>query len=175
MMQRIYTFARDQSGAAAIEFAFVLPIMLTLCLGMFEAAGLVSANMKVGNAAQLLGDLVAQQTNETNSLTSNFCAGAQIALTPLSPSSLKADIVSVTHYSAGISVDWQDTTCGGAATISNGASLASSLIPNVGDSVIIVVATYNYASPVSYVLKSSYSLGQTTYSRPRNVPNITHS
>ncbi len=166
---------KNRRGAAMVEFALILPVFLTICLGMFEVAGVVNANMKVTSAGQLLGDLVAQQTNETNTLTSNFCSGAQMALSPLSPASLKADIVSVTHYSGGTSVDWQDTTCGGASTIANGATLAASLVPNVGDSVIIVVATYNYSSPVSYVLKSSYTLGQTMYSRPRNVTNITHS
>jgi Flp pilus assembly protein TadG len=170
----VESFLKDQRGAAAIEFALLLPVLLTLTIGMFEMAGLISANMKLINSAQLMGNLVAQQTNETNSMTSNFCTGAQDALSPLAATSFKATVASVTHYSTGTAVDWQDTTCGG-ATLSNAATLAASVIPNVGDSVIIVEASYNYTSPVVFVLSSSYGLTQTTYSRPRNVTNVTHS
>jgi Flp pilus assembly protein TadG len=175
MSRLLHAFARNQKGAATIEFAFVVPVFLIICLGMFEAAGVVSANMKLENAAQLMANLVAQQSNETNSMTSNFCTGAQYAMEPLSGTPLKADVVSVTNSSGTDTVNWQDTTCGSASTVSNGSSIASSLIPNSGDSVIVVVATYTYTSPLSYVLKSSYTLTQTTYSRPRNVTSITHS
>jgi Flp pilus assembly protein TadG len=175
MMRILHSFAKDQSGTAAIEFAFVLPALLTLCLGMFEFASFINADMKLANTAQLMADLVAQQTNETNSLTSNFCTGGQMSLAPLSTATLKVAIASVTHYSGGTSVDWQDTTCGGAATIANAVALATPVIPNVGDSVIVTQATYSYASPVTYVLASKYTLTQTSFSRPRNVANVTHS
>jgi Flp pilus assembly protein TadG len=174
MMRTLHSFAKDQAGTAAIEFALVLPALLTLCLGMFEFASFVTADMKLNNTAQLMADLVAQQTNETNGMTSNFCTGGQMALTPLSTKTLKVTLVSVTHYSAGMSVDWQDTTCGG-STISNAVALATPVIPNVGDSVIIAQALYTYQSPVTYVLNSQYSLTQTSFSRPRNVTNVTHS
>ena len=74
---------------------------------MFETAGVVSANMKLENAAQLMADLIAQQSNETNGMTSNFCTGAQYAMAPLSGTPLKAAVVSVTHQSGGDTVNWQ--------------------------------------------------------------------
>ena len=175
MIRHLHSFLKDQTGTAAIEFAFVLPALLTLCLGMFEFSEFVSADMKLANTSQLMSDLVAQQANETNSLTSNFCTGGQMALTPLPSATLKVALASVTHYAAGISVDWQDTTCGSAASVSNAVALATPVIPNVGDSVIIAQATYTYQSPVTYVLNSSYVLTQTSFSRPRNVTSVTHS
>jgi Flp pilus assembly protein TadG len=173
MMRCLKIFCHNQRGSIAIEFALIAPVLLTLTIGMFEVAGLVSADMKLANAAQLLGDLVAQQTIQTNTMTTNFCTGAKDAMSPLSGTPFKATIASVTHNSSGTVIDWQDTTCGG-ASIANVASLAATVTPNVGDSVIIVQATYSYTSPVTYVLSSTYSLTQITYSRPRNVVTVTH-
>lgn len=171
---RLISFLACQRGAAAIEFAILAPLLLTLSLGTFEVASLINADMKLANAAQVIGDLVAQQSNETDAETANFCTGGQMAMTPLSSTSLTATIVSVTHTGGGETVDWQDTSCGG-SPIGDAASLAAPVTPNVGDSVIIVVAKYQYNSPLSYVLASNYSLTQTTYSRPRNVTTVTHS
>jgi len=173
MMKLLHRFAIDQRGTAAIEFAFTFPMLLTLTIGMFEVAGFVSANMKLANTAQLISNLVAQQSIETNALTTNFCNGGQMALAPLPTTSMKVSVASVTHKTGGTAVDWVDNTCGGSG-ITGAVTLAGPLTPNVGDSVIIVQVSYLYASPVSYVLATSYALTQTSFTRPRNVPNITH-
>lgn len=174
IMRGFHPLIQDRNGAAAIEFALILPLLLILSLGMFEIAGVISADMKLANATQLVSDLVAQQSNETDSLTANFCTGGEMAMAPLSGTSLKATVVSVTHDSGGTAVDWQDTSCGG-SDISNAVSLAASVTPNVGDSVIIVVTNYQYTSPLDYVLSKNYTLTQTSFSRPRNVATVTHS
>ena len=108
-------------------------------------------------------------------MTSNYCTGGQLVMMPFASSPLSATIASVTHYAAGISVDWQDTTCGSATSISNATTLASSVVPNVGDSVIIVKANYSYTSPISYVLSASFTLSQTAFSRPLKSSQVTHS
>ncbi|MEJ0062818.1 MAG: hypothetical protein WDO70_06360 [Alphaproteobacteria bacterium] len=84
-------------------------------------------------------------------------------------------MASVTHYTASTTVDWQDTTCGGATAISGAPALASVVIPNVGDSTIIVQATYTYSSPLHYLLASNYTLTKTVFARPRGMTAITHS
>ncbi|HXP30742.1 MAG TPA: TadE/TadG family type IV pilus assembly protein [Stellaceae bacterium] len=165
----------SQSGAVAVEFALVFPILLTLYFGSFEVTRVVNANTRVANTAQTVADLVAQQTAVSNAMTSNYCTGGQLVMMPFASSPLSATIASVTHYAAGISVDWQDTTCGSATSISNATTLASSVVPNVGDSVIIVKANYSYTSPISYVLSASFTLSQTAFSRPLKSSQVTHS
>ncbi|MDE2165951.1 MAG: pilus assembly protein [Alphaproteobacteria bacterium] len=175
MLRWLVRLLRHQDGAALVEFALILPIMITLFLGAFEVTRVVAADMRLENAAQSVADMIAQQTNVTSTTMTNFCNGGQLSMTPLAGTSLKIAVAEVTNTGAGLVVDWSDTTCNSATAISNATTLATSLVPNTNDSVIIVQATYAYTSPISYVLSSSYTLTQTAFQRPYNVGTITHS
>ena len=175
MMRRARNLMTHQGGTALIEFALVLPIMITLFLGVFEGTRIVAASMRLANAAQSVADMIAQQSNITSTTMTNFCNGGQLSMTPLSGTSLKVAVAEVTNNNGSLVVDWNDTTCNSATTIANATTLATTLVPNANDSVVIVQATYAYTSPISYVLSSSYTLTQTAYQRPYNVGTITHS
>jgi Flp pilus assembly protein TadG len=58
---RFRSFGTNLSGAAAVEFAFVVPIMLTFYFGSMELSQGIEVNKKVGRASSLVGDLVTQQ------------------------------------------------------------------------------------------------------------------
>ncbi len=175
MLRRLHRLVAHQGGAALIEFALIVPIMITLFMGLFEVTRVVAADMRLMNAAQSVADMIAQQSNITSTMMTNFCNGGKLAVTPLAGTSLKIAVAEVTNTSAGLTVDWNDTTCNTATTIANAKTLATSLVPNTNDSVVIVQATFAYTSPVSHVLSSSYTLTQTAYQRPYNVGTITHS
>jgi Flp pilus assembly protein TadG len=174
MLRRLAHFLRHRDGTAAIEFALILPIMIILFLGAFEVTRVVAADMRLANAAQSVADMIAQQSNVTPAMMTNFCDGGQLSMTPLPSASLQVAVAEVTNTGSGLVVDWTDTTCNSASAISNPTTLATSLVPNTNDSVIIVQATYAYTSPISYVLSKSYTLTQTAYQRPYNVGTITH-
>ena len=175
MLRRLQRLLTHQGGTALIEFALILPIMVTLFLGVFEGTRVVAASMRLANAAQSVADMIAQQSNITSAMMTNFCSGGQLSMTPLSGASLQISVAEVTNSGSSLTVDWNDTTCNSATAIANATTLATSLVPNANDSVIIVQATYAYASPISYVLAKTYTLTQTAYQRPYNVATITHS
>jgi Flp pilus assembly protein TadG len=50
----------DLAGVSAVEFAFILPVMLTLYIGTFEIAQGVSIQRKVTLTAHTVADLVSQ-------------------------------------------------------------------------------------------------------------------
>lgn len=52
----------DERGAAAVEFAFIMPIMLTLYLGSMEASQGFDVNKRVGRAANMVADMITQQS-----------------------------------------------------------------------------------------------------------------
>jgi Flp pilus assembly protein TadG len=54
-------FGTDRRGAAAIEFAFIAPILLVLYFMTMEVSQAIETNKKVGRIASMVGDLVAQQ------------------------------------------------------------------------------------------------------------------
>jgi Flp pilus assembly protein TadG len=173
-MKKLRTLLRDQSGMGIVEFALLAPIMLSFLLGGFELTQIVSADLRVSDAAQTMADLISQQTTVNPTTLANYCSGAKLVMTPFSPTPLQIAVASVTNTNGTDAVDWTNVTCGSAAGISNAIALASPMIPNNGDSVIVVKASYSYTGVTHFVLAAGYSLTQTMFARPRNISQIAY-
>ena len=167
MMSRLHQLLRDCRAVAVIEFAIIIPVMVTLTLGTFEVSRAVQAKMKASNAAQFIADMIAAQSSITAANLTNYCNGARMTMAPYSQSVLKAAVASVTNGTA----DWHDTTCGSATAIASPASL-STLDDGSGNSVVIVQTTYTYSGVLVYLLPTSITMTQTAFSRPRNVTTV---
>ena len=170
--------AGDRSGVVAIEFALILPIMLIIFFGSYEAANLVLAYMKLEDAAETAADLVAQTTVNTVLQTANFTGftnAIEQVLSPLptSGSQLKIAYASVTYSTGSPVIDWHYEYNGATAlTIAN--ITTNQNLANLGsetsgstDSVIVVQLTYAYTSSSSHELNSTYTLSEIAYNRPR--------
>ena len=59
-------FRKSQSGLAAIEFAFLLPLMLAIYLGIVELAQGLSASRKIDLVAHAMSDLTGQILGDPN-------------------------------------------------------------------------------------------------------------
>lgn len=64
-MMRIARFLRDRRGVAAVEFAFIAPLLLTLYFVTMEVAQGIETNKKVSRVGSMVADLVTQQPSET--------------------------------------------------------------------------------------------------------------
>jgi Flp pilus assembly protein TadG len=166
-MRRFYHLAVDRVGAASVEFAIVLPIMLALSFVALETTLAIMASMFLTNAAEAVADIVAQQSS-ANWSVSNVCTAGQLSMSPLSGTPLKVAIASVTNSGGSPTLNWQDTSCGNASTIPNVTGLAAPLVPDNGDSAIVVQATYAYTTPIKYLFTSVLNMQQTSIQRPRN-------
>ncbi|WP_042298779.1 TadE/TadG family type IV pilus assembly protein [Paraburkholderia kururiensis] len=177
----------DTRGVAALEFVFILPLMTGVLFGIYEIGQYARVNMQLANAATSMADLVAQQaagvSGGTTGSLGNFCAAGRLMMNPFPASatsgagSFSAAIASVTNYTAtGVTVDWEsDRACTVTATAlgATAKTLVASptnLVPNAGtpgDSVIVVQVTYQYSSPIQYLIPSAFTLTQTAFARPR--------
>jgi Flp pilus assembly protein TadG len=104
-------FARDRSGTAAIEFALVVPGLLTLAIGCYEAANLMLADLKLEAAAETAADLVAQTRINTvlqNSDFTNISNAVTQVMSPFPTSSnqLKIAYASVTYKTGSPLINW---------------------------------------------------------------------
>src|SRR5712671_5388223 len=52
--------AGDRAGTAAVEFALIMPLFVTLFFGTFEVANLLLADMKLTATAQAAADVLAR-------------------------------------------------------------------------------------------------------------------
>src|ERR1700742_830592 len=95
-LARLRGFAADQNGVSAVEFAILLPLMLTLYLGGVEISQAVSADRKTTLVAHTVGDLTAQSTDVTSAgdIPNFFNAGTKVAY-PFTATVLKMTVSSV--------------------------------------------------------------------------------
>ncbi len=59
--------ARDRRGVAAIEFAFIVPVLLSLYFVTMEVSQAIEINKKVGRVGSMVADLLTQQQATTKS------------------------------------------------------------------------------------------------------------
>jgi Flp pilus assembly protein TadG len=171
MRLRLSPVIGNRQGAALVEFAIILPVLVFLFFGTYEVTRLVRTQMKVANATQAYADVIAADTSGslTTANLSDDCTGAGLVLTPFPAASFSAAVASLTSNDGTTWTQvWHDiSTCGVTASIS-GVSLASGLPPTAtGDALIVVTAKYAYTSPISYLLPASQTLSKTAFARPR--------
>jgi Flp pilus assembly protein TadG len=182
-------FWKDKKGLAAVEFAFVAPVMLSMFFGLVELCQALSCRADVTNMASTGSDLIAQEKAVTDADLSNVGNALSAMLYPFDPSKAVITIYSITDNStvAG-KVAWSRTCTGpcsswtaGPTTAPTGSTggtiIASSNNGAYGStgSVILTQITYTYTSPLSYFLVGNYTMTNMFYSKPRRVTQITYS
>ncbi len=77
-------FLRDKRGVSAVEFAMLLPLMITLYIGGVEVSSAIAIDRKVTLVARTLGDLVAQSTSVNAADMTNILNAATTVVQPYS-------------------------------------------------------------------------------------------
>lgn len=67
LWRRTRAILGDRRGVAAVEFAFIAPVLLSLYLVSMEVSQGIEANKKVGRIGSMVADLVTQQQQITRS------------------------------------------------------------------------------------------------------------
>ncbi|MDR3376468.1 MAG: pilus assembly protein [Ancalomicrobiaceae bacterium] len=169
-------FRRNQRGVSAVEFALLLPLMLTIYIGGAELGQAISIYRKVGQTAFSLADLVSQVSNLTTSDMNNVLAAATAVMSPYPTSGTTMIVSSLCYSSAGkLTVDWSVANSGLAWTA--GAAPPSTVsVPNnilvKGTNTIVAYVTYTYDTGFAPFLKDAtgstlINLSDVAYLRPR--------
>lgn len=167
-MRRLFrSIVQDRRGVVAIECALTVPVAFSLFLATAEMTTLVRARMKFSAVADSMASLVAAQNPiGQGTMIADFCTGEGYAMAPFSAGSLAIRVDSVTNTAGTITDAWTKS-CGTVANASNPVTLASSLVPNAGNSVVVVQTQYTYSAPITYLLPATASFNGTAFAQPR--------
>jgi Flp pilus assembly protein TadG len=167
LMQRLGGMARDERGIAAVEFAMLLPLMLTLYLGGVEVSQAVAIDRKVSLVARAVGDLVSQGTTITDTEMTNILNAATAVNSPFPVANLKVTVSSIKiDANKKATVQWSDGLNTTARPVDQTVTLpAGVLIANT--TLIWAEAAYNYKPVIGYVITGSMNLTDQIYLRPR--------
>ena len=162
--------ADDTTGVSAVEFALVLPLMLTLFLGGAEVAQAISASRKVTLVSRTVADLASQYSTISEANMTNLLNASAAVISPFSSSALSVTVSQVKIDANGnASIDWSKTRNG---TVRSGSvTLPEALkVPNTW--LIWSEADYSYTPAIGYVMTGTLQLRDQMYMRPRLSPSV---
>lgn len=103
-------------GVAAIEFAIVAPLLITLVLGTFNLTQLVAVKRKVAAATELAADLVTRHDTEiASSSIDDYFVAVELALKPMDASNMHIDLYNFYRDSGTIKTRWKRSSPNGTA------------------------------------------------------------
>ncbi len=164
---RLGALAGDERGVSAVEFALLLPVMVTLYLGTVEVSQGIAADRKVSLTARTAADLVSQVSSVSNSDMTNVLNATATVMSPFGAANLKVTVTSVKIDANGAAtVAWSDTLNGAARAVGSSVTLPAALkIPN--SYLIWSEVEYSYKPTVGYLISGTLALKDQIYMRPR--------
>jgi Flp pilus assembly protein TadG len=88
-------FIGNPKGVAAIEFAFIAPLLLTMYFVTMEIAPAIDANKKVGRSASMIADLITQQQSISKTEVEAIMAIGEATLNPYNRTDLKVTVTAI--------------------------------------------------------------------------------
>lgn len=99
--ERVRAFAHERSGASALEFAFLAPILIAIYISSFEITTGYSVSQKTLKAAGSIADIVTRQDSVDKAFLSEMVDAAESTIAPSPALGLKLKITGVTVDSSG--------------------------------------------------------------------------
>lgn len=160
--------AGDGAGLAAVEFALLLPLMLTLYVGGAEISQAVSTYRLVDLTADTVTNLVAQYTTISASAQMPDILNASVEVMYPNPASDVQVVVSLIAIDANgkATVTWSQTLHGTARPVGQVVTVPASLdVANTN--VILGETTYAYAPAIDFLALGPFNLNSSIYMLPR--------
>ena len=166
-------FARSTCGVAAVEFAIVLPPMLVLLLGGFDAATAVAIYIKVRSATATLADVTNQYKTITDSDIQQILGATSVVLSPYSSGQVSVVVsqLKVTNNKKA-KVDWSDALNGVAHSVGDKLAIPTKIAPK-NSYLVFCEVSYSYTPVFNFFINAPITLSDSLYTTPRSTASIT--
>jgi Flp pilus assembly protein TadG len=163
-------FLADKRGVSAVEFAMLLPLMVTLYLGGTEVSQGVAVDRKMTLVARTLADLTAQATNLADSDMNNIKAAATAVVAPFDDTKLGFTISSVVIDAQKVAkIKWIDNRNGTVRKPGDVVTVNDTLKESATYPIYLIwaEAKYAYTPTIGYVITGPMNLTDQIYMRAR--------
>ncbi|WP_297799137.1 TadE/TadG family type IV pilus assembly protein [uncultured Brevundimonas sp.] len=173
-------FRKDEQGAAALEFALLLPLFLVIYICVIEFTQAFMVQRRAHHSAAMMADIVAQANTVTKAQLNDFFAVGGLIMAPYSSTPLEGRVTSVVLNAKNEPrVQWSYGNAMSPLQKDTLVTVPSDILEKDGDSLIMAETVYVYDSPFDIAVPgfSDFLSGQTTfrrtfYLRPREVASI---
>jgi len=170
LARKLRRFAADRRGVSAVEFAMLLPLMVTLYLGGVEISQGIGADRKVTLTTRSVADLASRVTSINNADMTNILNAGAAVMAPYPNAKLKVTLSLVTIDSTGkATITWVDKYNGGTSpsrSAGDTVTLPTALKVN-NTSLVWAEVAYDYKPAIGYVITGTLTLKDQIYMRPR--------
>ena len=175
MIRLLHRVLRSTRGNAAIEFAFVLPILVVVLLGTVEMGRFVQLYMKVQNVAGNVGDIMSRPEQVSAGDLASLFSASPVMMNPFEAGANLRIIVSgvvVPGPDEPPEVAWQSAGGGSLAVASQVGAVGSvatvpeGLVTFGGEALIVAETVYAY-DPWLLGIVPDQIVRETAYFRPR--------
>lgn len=171
----LHRFGSDRGGVSAVEFAIILPFMLTLYVGSVELGEGLSIDFKATETARTLTDLASQYVTIDPATMQTILGASSQVMTPYTTSSMVVTLSEVQPTAAGQgTITWSCSLNGTARTVGSTVTLPANLPPvpvTTGSTSYVQIiwgeVTYPYTPSMGYVITGTISIYQVSYFYPR--------
>lgn len=172
LRRRVIFLLRDQNGVSAVEFALLLPLLITMYLGTIEVSQGVAINRKIAITARALSDLVSQTTSITTTELANVMAASSAVMTPYPTGTLAAKVSTVDIDANGVAkIGWSYASNTSPRAKGSTVTVPTALkVPNT--ELIWSEVSYVYTPTIGYVISGSLTLSDQNYVRPRQSATV---
>jgi Flp pilus assembly protein TadG len=162
-----YRFCEDARGVSAVEFAVLLPLMLTMYLGGSEVSQAIATSRKVTLVSRTVADLASQSSTITNASMTNILNASAAVVAPYSASSLKVTVSQVKIDANSVAtIEWSDTLGGTQRGVGSTVTLPAAL--KVANTWLIwSESEFTYVPSFGSAITGTLHLTDQMYMRPR--------
>lgn len=164
----------DQRGVSAMEFAFILPVLVLMAVGTADFGRLLLLTHKLQNGAFILADLSGRDQTLNAAQLDNIFLALEDLVEPFEFGAGGTAVISSVSGEAGGSstVNWQRFGAGtleiaSAVGVEDGyATLPGSFSLVEGETIIVAEIAFNYV-PMFGIGTSAHTIRKTAYIKPR--------
>lgn len=168
-------FGRGRDGISAVEFALILPFMLTLYIGGAELGDGLSVQFKATLAARTVADLASQYITIDSGTMSEILGAASTVVTPYSPANMVVTVseVTTTNSNGAAEVTWSASSGGTPRAFGSSVTLPAALqtLPS-GTSMLWGEVTYPYTPSMGFVITGTINIYEDVYFYPRMTSSV---
>lgn len=161
-------FIASTRAIAAIEFAMILPTLVVIFLGTFDAGRAIGAYLKVRSATFALLSITNQYATIQSTDMTTITDASSAVLAPYSATPLVITITQIAIDGSGnATVSWSYSKGGTAHTQGNAIPIPAGLVVN-NSYLIFAEVSYTITPMYGYFSAGSISLSDNLYSVPRS-------
>ena len=173
--QKFKALRHNDEGIAAVEFAFLSPVMIALYFGLVEISMLIHSDKITSHATNVAGDLATQVTNmDSDDIEDVFEAAlSTMALKPSQSGNVTMEILSYNMDASGTPQEiGRATLNGGYAGAAYDPQDIGPRLLTVGSGAVVARVQYDYDAVTYKFIESVTSLEETFILKPRSSADI---